>query len=82
MEEKKNNRNFQVFKFSIDADEEPELVAYLRSITPKPARGKWLLSAVKTYRLIERAARYAPHEQILNALQCCLQEKLGDKFND
>lgn len=74
----RKDKDFQVFKFSVDRNQDPELVAYLRSITPKPARGKWLLSAVKAYRKIERAAGYAPHEEILEAICECLRTKFHE----
>mgnify|MGYP001772896069 CR=1 FL=1 len=72
MKEEKNNSI--VFKFSLNPDKDYDILYYLKSITNKNKRGRWITEALKTYKMIETQLKTTCPEELRKELEKCLEE--------
>lgn len=67
----KNNKKYQIFKFSIDEEKDYEIVHRLNSIRKKEYRGRWILNAVKLLNSIENQLKTTDINEITSIIEEC-----------
>lgn len=72
------NKKLITFKFSLDPEEESDLIYYLLSIKNKNKRGEWLTEAAKLYKTAETTLKSTLKDELLESFRECF-EKLKNK---
>lgn len=69
-----NREKSIVFKFSLNPSCDQDILYYLKSITNKNKRGRWIVEALKVYKMIESELKITQPEVIKAEIKNCLEE--------
>jgi len=70
----RNRRKPVTFKFSLDPEEDSDLIYYLLGIKNKNKRGEWIAEAVRLYKTAETTLKTTLKEELREAFEDCFEK--------
>lgn len=70
----RNRKKLVTFKFSLDPEEDGDLIYYLLGIKNKNKRGEWIAEAVRLYKIAETILKTTLKEELREAFKECFEK--------